>query len=360
MKFSGPKLLREMNSPGQPPSKTPTAEKSKFLRPADMPYEVPYYAGATLDAPTPSALYQHNSRETWHLRKFAYARACIEGLFAGSPVTERKILKTRFPFHMVIKYGTEIQLSEASTLRFVAQQTSVPVPKVYCAFTHNGMNFILMEHVKGKRLDLGWKKASPAMRKGLLLQLKGYFEEIRNIPHPWPGVICSADGGPLFDRRVEDDMRGFGPFANERDFNNFLRCGITDTYKIQDISFRFNGSTVHEEVEEMITIQDKKKHSICFTHGDAHGGNFLVKGDKITAIIDFEMAGFYPEHWEYTTAMTTGKEYPPRYLIHQWKPELKNVLTEYPEELKGEMIRQDCLDSSIREKIPRADKPQKN
>jgi len=228
------------------------------------------------------------------------------------------------------------------------------VTKVYCAFTHKGMNYILTEYTKGKRLDLRWENASPARRKSLLLQLKGYFEELQNIPHLWPGVICSADGGPLFDRRLEFDTRGFGPFANESDFNNFLRCGITDTHPLRSVSFRFIGSTVHNEVEEMIAIQDKIQHSIHFTHGDAHGGNFLVKGKNITAVIDFEMAGFYPEHWEYTTAMTTGHGFV-NSAIQRRKPELKNILKEYPEELKGETIRQKRIDEEIRAMLPRAD-----
>lgn len=127
MKLPGLKFLRKKKpSLVQPASEIPAAEKSQFPRPVDMPYEVPYYLGATLNTPKLSAFYRHNSRETRHFRRFAYIRARIAGLFTDGLVTKRKLLMTRFPFRMVIKYGTEIQLSEASTLRFVAEQTSVP------------------------------------------------------------------------------------------------------------------------------------------------------------------------------------------------------------------------------------------
>lgn len=37
-----------------------------------------------------------------------------------------------------VKYGRRVHLSEASTLLFISEHTSIPVPKVYCAFTHSG------------------------------------------------------------------------------------------------------------------------------------------------------------------------------------------------------------------------------
>lgn len=42
---------------------------------------------------------------------------------------------------------------------------------------------------------------------------------------------------------------------------------------------------------------------VYFTHGDLNLGNIMVTGSpgthRITAILDWEQAGWYPEHWEY-------------------------------------------------------------
>jgi hypothetical protein len=38
---------------------------------------------------------------------------------------------------------------------------------------------------------------------------------------------------------------------------------------------------------------------VNLTHGDLLPRNMLVNGSTITAIIDWETAGFYPEYWEY-------------------------------------------------------------
>lgn len=38
---------------------------------------------------------------------------------------------------------------------------------------------------------------------------------------------------------------------------------------------------------------------VHFTHGDLLPHNILVDGSKITAIFDWETAGYYPDFWEY-------------------------------------------------------------
>lgn len=40
-------------------------------------------------------------------------------------------------------------------------------------------------------------------------------------------------------------------------------------------------------------------HEIVFTHGDLRRRNILVENGRITAILDWEYAGWYPEWWQY-------------------------------------------------------------
>jgi thiamine kinase-like enzyme len=44
-------------------------------------------------------------------------------------------------------------------------------------------------------------------------------------------------------------------------------------------------------------------HEIVLTHADLSPRNIIVKGDKVVGILDWEMAGFYPEYWKYVKAM---------------------------------------------------------
>lgn len=61
---------------------------------------------------------------------------------------------------LCVKYGRRVQLSEASTMRFILQHTSIPVPRVLCAFTRSGRTYIVMERIKGDIIGKGWVKRS--------------------------------------------------------------------------------------------------------------------------------------------------------------------------------------------------------
>lgn len=41
---------------------------------------------------------------------------------------------------LCVKYGSHVHLSEASTMRFLTQHTSIPVPEVYCGFTYSDIH----------------------------------------------------------------------------------------------------------------------------------------------------------------------------------------------------------------------------
>jgi len=199
-----------------------------------------------------------------------------------------------------------------------------------------------MEYVRGLPIGYNWSKRPEAEREELLKQLKGFFEELRKIPHSQPGAICTPNTkgiGPLTDQRFYSNNRQFGPFANEADFNDFLQWGLDQADAVEEITRRFGKETV-PELEKMVAIQrQEENHRICFTHGDAGSGKFLVKGDKTVSLVDFETSGFYPEHWEYTTAMITARD---RDVFEDssWELEIGKFLDEYPKELEGETIRQ--------------------
>ena len=70
-----------------------------------------------------------------------------------------------------------MHLVEASTLRRVAASTSVPVPKVYCAFRDekSGKSYIVMKRINGdigEMLGEKWGQMSEEEREVILGQLK--------------------------------------------------------------------------------------------------------------------------------------------------------------------------------------------
>jgi hypothetical protein len=97
------------------------------------------------------------------------------------------------PFGKCVKYGRTVQLPEALNLRFVAEKTAFPVPKVYCAFERKNIKYTAMGRIKGEEIGKEWAERPEPERKKLLKELQGYFEELLKIPNAQPGAIASAE-----------------------------------------------------------------------------------------------------------------------------------------------------------------------
>ncbi len=68
----------------------------------------------------------------------------------------------------------------------------------------------------------------------------------------------------------------------------------------------------------MIRSSMREDHRMVMTHGDLHPRNIMVKLDadetsggggsgdvRVTALIDWELSGWYPEYWEFVKALST-------------------------------------------------------
>lgn len=228
-----------------------------------------------------------------------------------------------------IKFGKGVHLSEAFALQLVAEKTSVPVPKLDCGFKKGDITYIAMERISGATdMDKLWEKMSKADQQRIVTELKDYFEQLRQIPHPRPGTICTAaaDDQPAYGFRTPHAEHGAGPFQNEEDFNSFLRSGKPDGQP--------------EDLKALIEMPKKTRHDTCFTHGDAAPRNVMIRKDPegeyhVAPLIDFEMSGFFPEYWEYVTAKVPVDGWGPQY----WNTEVDKFLKQCPAELEMDRLR---------------------
>jgi hypothetical protein len=104
-----------------------------------------------------------------------------------------------------------------------------------------------------------------------------YINQLRAFKSPG-GAICAFGGRPAVDSRFF--RHEGGPFADEAAYNDFLVADL------------------HEPgVRDMIRSQMRDSHEIVLTHGDLHAINILARpAVGVVAIIDWELAGFYPEY----------------------------------------------------------------
>lgn len=232
--------------------------------------------------------------------------------------------------HMLVKTGSDVRLAEAATMRFIAENTSIPVPKVLSAFVRNGAAYIVMERIQGQELAKLWHRLSDQTRASLLDQLRQMVDELRALQPPTEFAVGSCTGGSLQDfrqSRAPPPVR-FGPFRTVQDFHSWLRDGLKQGQAEITEQADLN------DVNEMIARQDGPWPPPVFTHGDLNPSNILVRDDKIVGIIDWEMSGWYPHYWEYTS-LKIGS-----YLVNPvWDDNIDKFLSPLPDEMKMEKVR---------------------
>ncbi|KFY29188.1 hypothetical protein V491_00148 [Pseudogymnoascus sp. VKM F-3775] len=244
-------------------------------------------------------------------------------------LTSIKLLKHFRPRHggillltnnICVKYGSLRNLSEASTMQFIRQHTSIPVPRIICSFAHKGWTYIVMEWIHGDMIGHEWTSRTDEFKEKILSQLKEMVAEMRRIAPPGLAV-GNVDGGILYDCRIHGPLR-FGPFENIQSFHKYLRGGM-------------EAHVDHpSDARELIAWHDGPWSVPFLTHGDLSSLNILARGDEVVGIVDWETAGWYPSYWEYTTASNVN----PQNLF--WKKEVDRFLEPMPEELAMEEIRQ--------------------
>lgn len=172
-----------------------------------------------------------------------------------------------------------IRPSEVEALRFVAENTTIPVPRVY----EVGDGYFTMDFIPGDTLSKAWDTISEDDRALVRRQLRDYINQLRAIKSP-DGIICTFGNRPAVDSRLF--LHESGPFANESDYNDFLVSGLQKYGPIRDI---LRGQ-----------LREREGHEIVFSHGDLHAINILVRpGEGIVAIVDWELAGYYPEYFDF-------------------------------------------------------------
>ncbi|OAL48375.1 hypothetical protein IQ07DRAFT_100072 [Pyrenochaeta sp. DS3sAY3a] len=88
-------------------------------------------------------------------------------------------------------------------MRYLAENTAIPVPKVYCSFLHKNRAYIVMERFQGEELPRAWKSLSEESLENVFRQLRVIFQELRSLkPPPGTGVeSCTLATAEIYPRR---------------------------------------------------------------------------------------------------------------------------------------------------------------
>jgi len=225
--------------------------------------------------------------------------------------------------NVFVKHGTPHEVQrEVEAIEFVRRRTSIPIPSIIELHVSENDSWFSMNLIPGSPLTDAWTDMTEAAKQTTQKDLYNYLKELRAIPPPIPAYIGSCTGGPAFDHRLNNGLP-CGPFTSESDFNGFLIAPVRRCPR-QELVVYYLGQLVNN-------------HKIVFTHADLCGDHVLIEPTtgKITGIIDWEMAGWWPDYWEYTKSLF-GNKYEP-----WWTTLVPKVLHPYRHELQIERALQE-------------------
>lgn len=197
----------------------------------------------------------------------------------------------------VVKSG-HVRPQEPEALRFVSENTTIPVPKVHEVRWKDGrIESFVMDYMPGRRLDHVWDTLNSDQKLVIADELHAYYEQLRALKGDYIGAV--NNGKAIIGQRVKLEC---GPFKSEKEFNEFILNDIVSV--APDLLRHYAKAALWEG------------HEIVFAHCDFEPRNILVEDGHVTAILDWEYAGWYPEYWEYALVYSYSRQMPdwPEYL----------------------------------------------
>ncbi|VDB87252.1 unnamed protein product [Peniophora sp. CBMAI 1063] len=223
----------------------------------------------------------------------------------------------RYDRPLALGQKSAIARSEIAAMRFVRAHTTIPVPRPWRSWCWPWSDnyYIIMTRAPGCVLDDVWGSLEDNARDHIVKQLAPFLAQLRRLPTPYGSAICAVDGGSIYDHRLPSDH--FGLFSDEQSFNAALRC-------FQPL----------EGLPPDVAVSHAIAHPIVMTHGDLAPHNMLFDREslEITAVLDWECAGWLPSHWEYRKALWSswGR------MAETWSPRLQLFVSTFPLEAEAD------------------------
>ncbi|GAA5948425.1 hypothetical protein JCM10213_004417 [Rhodosporidiobolus nylandii] len=189
---------------------------------------------------------------------------------------------------MYVKEGEDVDEGEATITELARVSTGLPIPQVYHIEKHGDETFMYLEAMPGERLALAYWKLPPSQQRALSKEIKHAVKRLHSVRAP-PGSRVGGFGRkPLSAIFAELDVSP--SLFSSSELNAFLRRVFTKKNPIKADKY-------DQEIAPRLTPT-----SLVLVHGDFWSDNILIEDGRLSAIIDFERAGFYPE-WVETVAV---------------------------------------------------------
>jgi hypothetical protein len=208
----------------------------------------------------------------------------------------------------LVKYGKYASPLEGLNLLFLEQTLpDIPAPKLYAMWREGNEVFLVMEFFEGETLDKLWKTLGDRDKDTTVKMLRDIFKSLHSLPTS--GFFGSITKGPIPYHLFWDpdkDPTVIRPFDTASDMIRGLakRSGINSILNDAKPSLA--------EFFERNLAPALEDHYPVFCHSDVQRKNIIVQNissattggadDLRLALVDWEVAGWYPSYWEYTMA----------------------------------------------------------
>ncbi|CAK1362789.1 hypothetical protein CB0940_05040 [Cercospora beticola] len=249
--------------------------------------------------------------------------ACRDFIYEEDPGKNRGSKVLRFGKYAV-KYGGRTEFREVENMKFLTKYPKIAAPK-YRAHGYlpgakggdsKGELYIVTDYIEGETVEAAFNKLSPVDKEGVIRLIREQINEIRKIPDE--GYLGGVGGThyvnnslTIFKNQLklppgaDASPERLGPFATYDAFVDSWMQRLTD-------------EPTQEPFKPVSTICNKMAREIwgtntrtVFTHGDLAPKNIMLtrlgtnpdgSGIFRVTIIDWDVAGFYPEWWEFADA----------------------------------------------------------
>ncbi|RAQ43647.1 hypothetical protein AFGD_005277 [Aspergillus flavus] len=173
----------------------------------------------------------------------------------------------------------------------------------YTPYGNDDVVQITMDFVEGDTLEKVWKDFTYDQKEVLAGDLKRYVSELRKLKGKKIEALNDGKVRVLSSSRYVQEG---GPFESREEFNQFLELIGVDTMLHASLDDNSSSSGYSSKEEDA----PQGCEEFVFSHGDILPRNILVNDQgKVTALVDWEFAGYFPMYWEYSRASRESKDW---------------------------------------------------
>ncbi|OJJ67221.1 hypothetical protein ASPBRDRAFT_187336 [Aspergillus brasiliensis CBS 101740] len=240
----------------------------------------------------------------------------------SDPSRSVKVVRVRERF--AVKVGITIAPLEAENMKFVATNSNVPISRVYDHFVdpETQKRYIIMDYIPGTDLQKLAPSLSEDQKRTVSKRIREALDELRRIPSL--GYLGNLNRTPYYEgilSTLDHDPSISGPLDNEEQLNQGLLKCLAQRESPHYVRL------LREPIQRTL-----RRHRAVFTHADIQPKNVMVAQNGVCAdgspdyritLIDWGLAGWYPEYWDYcnSTAYCQGKP--------EWLELVPDIFDEY-------------------------------